>query len=133
MWAVNSKLRRKVPATWIKPVLEKFGRRFRTAKKGLSIVLVGPRQIHKLNLQCRGKNKPTNVLSFPLDDENCLGEIFLCPEIIQKEAREQDIDQKSYFQYILVHGLLHLIGFDHQSDNQQKKMIKQEKSFLASL
>lgn len=85
----------------------------------LSVVLVGNRRSQKLNAKYRGKDKPTNVLSFPLSKTE--GELFLDLGIIEREARKQKENPHRYLTYIFIHGLLHLEGLDHGSIMEQKE------------
>ncbi|MBI1975759.1 MAG: rRNA maturation RNase YbeY [Candidatus Vogelbacteria bacterium] len=77
----------------------------------LSLVFVGDKRTRTLNRQYRGKDKPTNVLSFPLEHES--GEIFLNPRRIMLEARSQGKPYANYTAYLFIHGLLHLKGLRH--------------------
>lgn len=88
-----------------------------------------------------GKDKVTNVLSFPhpkgfVDPETgdgYLGEIYLAPSHILKEAKEMGISQEEWKTKLLVHGVLHLLGFDHEKESDAKKMEKKEKILWSSL
>lgn len=93
-------------------------------KYSLSIVLVGNSLSRKINLKYRGKNKPTNVLSFEVSEDS--GEIFLNLPLIKAEAaRDWQTSYKNFFTYLLIHGLLHLKGLDHSAS-----MTKKEKNLL---
>ena len=78
----------------------------------LSIALVGEKRMRELNRMYRGKNNPTNVLSFPLQELG-LGEIILCPAKIRKDARKYGILFEQGLVRVFVHGLLHLLGYNH--------------------
>ena len=88
----------------------------------LSIALSNDALIQDLNKQYRGKDKPTNVLSFPQDDDFSLGDIVLALETIQKEAEEQDKSFDDHFVHLVVHGTLHLLGHDHEEDDEAEEM-----------
>lgn len=103
------------------------------AKKEISIVVLGQQGIRKLNKTYRAKDKPTNVLAFESKDPASLGEVFLCPQIIEKEAKQRGLAGKTYFQYILIHGLLHLVGMDHQTPKDRSKMEKAEDNLLNTI
>ena len=132
MWEVNWTVKKKVPQNWIKRAVEAFEKKFRSANQQISIAVVGEDRIRKLNRIYRSKDKSTNVLSFP-DSENPLGEIILCLPVIRREAKIYRQSLKSYFQYILIHGLLHLVDFDHKTDRQAEKMENQEQQLLKKL
>ncbi len=77
----------------------------------LSVVLVGDARMHHLNKLYRGKDKPTNVLSFPVSSTT--GEIYLDIPYARKESRNYDHSPEHHLTYLFFHGLLHLKGFDH--------------------
>lgn len=79
----------------------------------LSVVLIGDKRSATLNKTHRGKNKPANVLSFPL--EKTSGEIFLNPRRAQREAPQFGESYRNFLGFLFIHGLLHLKGFDHGS------------------
>ena len=99
-----------------------------TKKTGeLTIRLVEINEIQQLNRQYRGKDAPTNVLSFPFEAPDCielnlLGDIVICIEVIAKEAQEQNKDYHSHWAHMVIHGCLHLLGYDHISDEEAMKM-----------
>ena len=97
----------------------------------VSLVLTDDNEITKLNNQYRGKNTPTNVLSFPIVEEylfqsdsivTAKGDIVLSYNIIKKEAYDQKKTFQNHFTHLLIHGFLHLLGYDHIQDNEAKKM-----------
>lgn len=88
----------------------------------ISVVLSNDASIQVLNKIYRGKDKPTNVLSFPQDDPVLLGDIILALETLQREADEQQKPLEGHFQHLLVHGLLHLLGHDHETDEEAAEM-----------
>lgn len=97
----------------------------------LSIVLTNDRAICELNRDYRGKNAPTNVLSFPLIDFTdpnpapacgALGDIVLAYETIAREAGEQDKSFADHVQHLVIHGTLHLLGYDHENDDDALEM-----------
>lgn len=90
----------------------------------LSLVFVGSKKIQNLNKHYRNKNKPTDILSFPLDKEN--GEIFICPGESAKKAKLRKMSSRDYLGFLFIHGLLHLKGLDHGS-----RMKSKEKAFCS--
>lgn len=92
----------------------------------LSLVIIGREEIRKLNKTCRGIDKPTDILSFPLTEKE--GEIFICPEMTRKEAPNFDMDYHNFIKYLFIHGLVHLKGFEH-SDKMEIKERKIRKIF----
>lgn len=98
----------------------------------VAIVLTDDASIQPLNHDYRGKNKPTNVLSFAGDDES-LGDILLAYETIAREAGEQDKLFTQHAIHLVVHGLLHLLGYDHEKQGEAEEMEAQEIAILSTL
>lgn len=111
----------------------------------LSIVLTSDEEVRALNAQWRGKDKPTNVLSFPqaeadeLDDaerpgpELMLGDIVLARETCARESEEKALPLPDHAAHLLVHGTLHLLGYDHLDDETAEDMEAREIRALARL
>ena len=109
----------------------------------ISVVLADDAMVQDLNLRYRGFDKPTNVLSFaalddpdmPLPDDGpiLLGDIILAFETTAAEAVAQGKSLKAHYTHLLVHGLLHLLGHDHQDDDEAEIMEEQERQILADL
>ena len=115
-------------------------------KKGdfeIAVVLADDDFVQNLNKQYRGKDKPTNVLSFPDDSFSLspkpqatslnLGDIILAFETIEKEATEQQKTFRNHSKHLLVHGFLHLLGYDHIKDKDAEIMEKLEIKILKKL
>ncbi len=96
----------------------------------INIVLSSDAAVMKLNLEFRGKNKPTNVLSFPFggddpqhpESEAILGDVVLACETIAEEARIREIPVTHHLAHLIAHGVLHLLGYDHQNDGEASRM-----------
>ncbi|APD85866.1 rRNA maturation RNase YbeY [Alteromonas sp. Mex14] len=91
-----------------------------------------------LNYEYRGKDKPTNVLSFPFEappgiEINLLGDLVICAPVISREAEEQQKAVSDHYAHMTVHGLLHLMGYDHIDDADAEEMESKEIDILASL
>jgi probable rRNA maturation factor len=113
----------------------------------IAVVLADDAFIKTLNHTYRGKNKPTNVLSFPADEhierriksltkgqkEYALGDIVLALETIERECEEQQKSLRHHVLHLLVHGTLHLLGYDHEDDKQASQMEKKEIKILENL
>ena len=102
----------------------------------LSLLFTDDATIQTLNATYRGKDKPTNVLSFPLDAPapvRLLGDIVLARETIEREATEQHKPFAHHLAHLLVHGLLHLLGHDHEIDEEADAMEALETQILASM
>ena len=99
----------------------------------IAVVLMDDANIAPLNHTYRGKPKPTNVLSFPSGEEDGGGDILLAYETIAREATEQDKSIHAHATHLVVHGTLHLLGFDHESDSEATTMETHEIAILATL
>lgn len=104
----------------------------------ITLRLVDKPEITELNTTYRQKNKPTNVLAFPADipdyidlDYPFLGDIIVCPMVLEEECKELGITQEAHWAHILIHGVLHLLGYDHIDDHDAIKMQSMEIKLLA--
>ncbi len=85
----------------------------------LSLAFVSAKKSQEINKKYRKKDKPTNVLAFPLSPLE--GEILLCKEVIKKEAKNFEMTQKEFTLFLVIHGMLHLKGYDHGSEMEKKE------------
>lgn len=100
----------------------------------LSIVLSDNAQVKILNRDYRGKNKPTNVLSFPISPPApMLGDIVLAYETVETEAEEKGISFEAHMSHLLIHGFLHLQGYDHENERDAAQMEALEIKALSTL
>jgi probable rRNA maturation factor len=111
-------------------------------KFSLNVCLSDNESVHRLNKEFRGLDKPTNVLSFAsIDDEefwdeletgetHALGDIILAFETLYEEANVKGISIYAHYCHLLVHGFLHLLGFDHQEDEEAEEMEELEVEIL---
>ncbi len=104
----------------------------------ISIRIVDKLESQTLNKQYRGINKPTNVLSFPADFPEgvhipLLGDIVICAPIVELEAKAQNKTLEDHWAHMLIHGVLHLLGYDHIEDNEAEIMEALEIKYLAHL
>jgi probable rRNA maturation factor len=106
----------------------------------ITIRICNKSEMIQLNSDYRNKNKPTNVLSFPFDmphypeeDIPLLGDIVICAEVVADEAKEQGKTLEAHWAHLVVHGVLHLLGYDHVEEKAAEKMEGEEISILASL
>jgi len=96
-------------------------------KLDLSVVLISPSKIKELNRKYRKKNKVTDVLSFIYDD---LGEIVICLKQVRENAKKFGLPFKTELAKILIHSVLHILGYDHKSQKQAAIMEKKENYYL---
>ena len=99
----------------------------------LTILLADDARLKALNRDFRGKNKPTNVLSFPSAEIDYLGDIALAHGVTDKEAKAGGKRFADHATHLVVHGVLHLMGYDHETDRQANKMEPLETRILADL
>lgn len=104
----------------------------------LTLRLVDIKEITELNSTYRKQDKPTNVLAFPGNipdnielEYPFLGDVIVCPAVLQSEALEQNVSLESHWAHIVIHGVLHLLGYDHMEDDEAITMQKMEIRLLA--
>ncbi|MEE8365447.1 MAG: rRNA maturation RNase YbeY [Gammaproteobacteria bacterium] len=102
-----------------------------------TIRVVDDAESRALNLRFRKIDAPTNVLSFPASndylDYQCLGDLVICAPVVATEALQQAKPQLAHWAHMVVHGMLHLQGFDHRTDTEAKKMEALEVEILSTL
>ena len=105
-----------------------------TVSRGYSLCIriVGTQESRKLNREWRGKDKPTNVLSFPYSEQEGLqGDLAICAAVVAREAREQGKPLSAHWAHMVVHGVLHLQGYDHVNSRDAKRMEAREVVILS--
>lgn len=147
-WGDHKKLHGNFIKSVIKKTLSHFSPFKKVSEVEVALLLSNNNKLQNLNNQFRGKNKPTNVLSFPdidvesqkilefqsLKDYITLGDIAFSYETIKLEAEEQNKSFEDHFTHLLVHGILHLIGFDHEiSKKDAEEMESLEIEILKTL
>ena len=102
-----------------------------------TIRVVGEDESRDLNRRFRDRDKPTNVLAFPSDadllDYDCLGDLVICAPVVLAEAATQGKTDEAHWAHLVVHGMLHLQGFDHQDAAQTREMERLEIKILDTL
>ncbi|GAA5186112.1 rRNA maturation RNase YbeY [Ferrimonas gelatinilytica] len=104
----------------------------------LTIRVCDAAESQQLNRDYRGKDKPTNVLSFPFEappgiELPLLGDLVICAEVVAQEAAEQEKSLMDHWAHMVIHGCLHLIGYDHIEDQDAEEMEALEQQLLAQL
>lgn len=108
----------------------------------LTVRIVDEAESQELNNEYRGKNKPTNVLSFPFEvpehlpediDFPLLGDLIICAQVVEREAKEQDKTLDAHWAHMLLHGSLHLLGYDHIEDAEAEEMENLETKLLQKM
>ena len=110
----------------------------RIREADLAIRLVDDREGLALNRHYRGKDQPTNVLSFPADLPKgvklpLLGDLVICAPVVAREAFEQRKPVNAHYAHLTVHGVLHLLGWDHEDEREAECMEQLEREILATL
>jgi probable rRNA maturation factor len=109
---------------------------FAALERNASVTLrfVGGRESRALNARYRGRDRATNVLTFVYDDGVSLaGDIVLCTPVVAKEARAQRKTQRAHYAHLVIHGMLHLQGYDHERDDDAARMEAREITLLREL
>ena len=128
-------------AGWRKalPGIERLVRRAALAalgrrKRSLNIALASDAAVRKLNARDRKKDKPTNVLSYPSGENSFLGDVVLARQTVWREARQQKKTPAAHVSHLVVHGTLHLLGYDHETgEADAERMEALERRILARL
>lgn len=103
------------------PLLRLSGLRQLEAVRSLTLVFVGEKEGRELNKRFRKKGYATDVLSFAPVEEKSLGELVFCWPVLKRQAMEHDLSLRDEFRYLLIHGILHLLGYDHENHDRQAK------------
>lgn len=133
----NSKIKslptKKQFQTWVDSALS-------ASKKNHELVIriVDEDEITHLNKTYRKKNKPTNILSFPFEappgiKNNFLGDMVICAPVVRKEAKDQQKTYVSHWAHLIIHGVLHLLGYEHEKEKDAKKMENLEIKIMKKL
>ncbi|MEZ8834837.1 rRNA maturation RNase YbeY [Vibrio cyclitrophicus] len=104
----------------------------------LTVRIVDTQESHQLNHEYRGKDKPTNVLSFPFEappgiELDLLGDLIICRQVVEKEAEEQNKPLLAHWAHMVVHGSLHLLGYDHIEDDEAEEMESLETEIMQTM
>jgi probable rRNA maturation factor len=130
MVEITNKTKQKINRSEIEKIVEEFLKHYKIKAKEVSIVFIGDKKMRELNKSYRGIDKTTDILSFN-GEGDFLGEIIISPAQIKKQAREFS---KGSFRkeliFILVHGLLHLLGYDDANEKGREKMIRIGEEFI---
>jgi probable rRNA maturation factor len=116
---------------WVEQALKPY-----VSEASVTLRIVDEKEMLELNRHYRGKNKSTNVLAFPLsktEGDDTLGDIIICAPVLAKEAKEQNKTERAHWAHLVVHGCLHLAGFDHMTEEEAAIMEPLEVKVLSSL
>lgn len=129
MIEINNRTKNKIDKKRIENVIKKFLVYYKKQNKEVSVAFIGDAEMKKLNKVYRGKDKPTDVLSFD-GEGDFLGEIVIDYAQIKRQAVELKKSIKDELIFILVHGLLHLVGYNDETEKDRIKMINLGESFV---
>lgn len=110
---------------------QSLGRDF--SQEEMSVVLSNDTHVQNLNKAFRHQDKPTNVLSFPSELEDELGDVILAYETVMKEAKDANISPLHHTLHLIIHGFLHLLGYDHEKEKDATQMESMEIQILKDL
>ena len=135
---IQNKSRIQISLPWLKKKLAQIIRATKVPEIDLDLTLVSDPFIKKLNAQYRKKNKPTDVLSFPLHEKKkarkgsvFLGDVIISLPTARKQAKEHDVDFKEELLFLIIHGTLHLLAYDHEKSEKEAKIMQRlEKEIL---
>ncbi|MDA3839923.1 MAG: rRNA maturation RNase YbeY [Patescibacteria group bacterium] len=129
---ISNKTRTKIDLKLVKKVSEQFLTKYKKNKFELSVVFVGDRRMQTINKIYRGYNKITDILSFE-GEEEFLGELIIDYAQIERQAKNFNNSVREELVFILVHGLLHLLGYDDKTEKEEFKMIALGENFIKTL
>ena len=123
---------------WIKKVVGLVAKEEKKIKGELEIIVVGDKEIKRINNNSRGKDNITDVLSFAWKEDtvvnsDVLGEIYICYPQIKRQSKIWEVSEREEFARMLIHGLLHLVGHDHDNEKKSKKMFDLQEKILEML
>lgn len=133
----------KVKTNFLKNIAKKVLELEKKEDFSLSIFLVGPARIRNLNKKYRGKNRVTDVLSFgqvqdfqfimPPDTKEYLGEVIICLREVKKHAKKSNISLKEELARVLIHGILHLLGYEHENSQQEAQKMEEKQNLYLKI
>jgi len=129
---INNRLNYKINLNLVKRTVAEFARFYKVKPKEISIAFVGGSEIKKINQAYRGLNQATDVLAFR-GEGDYFGEIIIDYNQIKRQAGEFGNSARQELIFILVHGLLHLLGYDDKTEKERKKMIKLGEEFVKKM
>jgi probable rRNA maturation factor len=114
----------------VENIVGKTLRHLRSSKVSVAVHLIGDARMRRMNRVHRGSDRPTDVLSFPMREKEDWGDIFLSIPYVRRQAKRFDVPFEEEFRRMLIHGLLHLAGFDHDTKSQARRMFRLQESLL---
>jgi probable rRNA maturation factor len=134
----NFNIKSPYTTSWLQSIANRLSQKEKKIKGEVEITIVGDKEMTELNWLYRGKNYPTDVLSFAWQEDNkiktkMLGQIYVCYPQIKRQAKDWGVKENEEMARMLIHGLLHLVGHDHHEKKQAKKMFKIQEGIIENL
>ena len=143
MWLVMSigifnKTEEKIDKSFVRKVVKHTLKKMEAEKSEVNIIFVGLEEIHEINKTYRNVDRPTDVISFALEDtedvtiyeERVLGDIYICLDKVHEQAKEYGHTEIREMAFLIVHGILHLLGYDHMIKEEEKIMFGPQEEIL---
>ena len=128
MLEVNNTTKIAVNKKGLVSLFQAFVKHFKMTEQMVSLALVGDARMRQLNREYRGKDQPTDILSFAN-----VNEIIICLPQIKRQAKKSDHTLRFELDFVLVHGLLHLLGYEDNTETTRRRMIKLGEDFLSKI
>jgi len=145
MIEINNLTSVEIDLNFLKKIAEEILKEERKEKEGISIALVGPARIKRLNREYRGKNRVTDVLSFPnreimfeefqfkeIEKIEGLGEVIICLREVRKRAKRFKETFEKELARVLIHGILHLLGYNHEKNKEKARLMEEKENYYLS-
>ena len=135
---IFNKTEEKIEKPFIRKIVKYTLKKMDALNSEVNIIFVDLNEIHEINKQYRGIDRPTDVISFALEDnedntvyeERVLGDIYICLEKVHEQAKEYGHSETREMAFLTVHGLLHLLGYDHMKKEDEKVMFGLQEEIL---
>ncbi|RME87075.1 MAG: rRNA maturation RNase YbeY, partial [Zetaproteobacteria bacterium] len=110
------------PDAWLIEAAQAAFAAARVSPRPLTIRVASDATVKALNARFRGVDKPTDVLSFPMDEPDYLGDVALGFPFVAREAERLGVPLEAHLKHLVIHGVLHLLGYDHEADDDARRM-----------
>lgn len=135
---IFNKTEEKIDKSFVRKVVKHTLKKMEAEKSEVNIIFVGLEEIHEINKTYRNVDRPTDVISFALEDtddvtvyeERVLGDIYICLDKVHEQAKEYGHTEIREMAFLIVHGLLHLLGYDHMIKEEEKIMFGLQEEIL---
>ena len=135
---IFNKTEEKIDKSFVRKVVKHTLNKMEAEKSEVNIIYVGLEEIHEINKTYRNVDRPTDVISFALEDtedvtvyeERVLGDIYICLDKVHEQAKEYGHTEIREMAFLIVHGLLHLLGYDHMIKEEEKIMFGLQEEIL---